>query len=369
MESLQIGRIWEVRLGMISDLYNECIKAVVSCIDWKKEFFKKNILIAGATGLIGTVLVDCLIEANRHYKLEMKIVIMSRSEKKAFNHFSKYWSDKDFLFIRGDVNQPLPEIGDFDYIIQAASNTHPVLYSTDPVGTIISNVIGTYQLLEYARKHNIQRFMYLSSVEIYGNGQDVNEFSETDCGYINCNTMRAGYPESKRTGESLCCAYAQQYGIDFVIPRLCRVYGPTMRSDDSKAISQFIKKAVLKENIVLKSNGHQEFSFLYVMDAVYALIWILQNGVNGEAYNVSSEYSDVRLKDIAEMLAGIAGTKVVYELPEEMESRGYSKATKAVLNNSKLKQIGWKELFDIKQGLEMTVNILRDLNVGVGNDK
>jgi nucleoside-diphosphate-sugar epimerase len=355
---------------MISDLYNECIKTIVSHIDWKKEFYKKNVLIAGATGLIGTVLVDCLMEGNRHHELEMKIVILSRSEKNALNHFSKYWGDKDFLFIRGDVNQPLPEMGDFDYIIQAASNTHPVLYSTDPVGTIISNVIGTYHLLEYARTHDIQRFMYLSSVEIYGTGQEnVNKFSETDCGYINCNTMRAGYPESKRTGESLCCAYAEKYGIDFVIPRLCRVYGPTMRSDDSKAIAQFIKKAVLKENIILKSNGEQEFSFLFVMDAVFALIWILQNGVKGEAYNVSSEHSDVCLKDLAEMLADIAGTKVVFELPEEIESRGYSKATRAVLNNSRLKQIGWKELFGIKQGLELTVNILKDLDAGASNGK
>lgn len=141
--------------------------------------------------------------------------------------------------------------------MHAASNTHPRAYSTDPIGTITANVQGTYQLLEYAVNHQCERFFFFSSVEVYGeNRKDVDKFDESYLGYIDCNTVRAGYPESKRLGESLCNAFFAQKGQDFIIGRFSRVYGPTMSDEDSKAIAQFIKKAVAGEDIVLKSVGY-----------------------------------------------------------------------------------------------------------------
>ena len=103
------------------------------------------------------------------------------------------------------------------------------------------------QGVKYANKceGNYIRTVFIDNfLEIYGeNRGDVETFPESYLGYIDCNTLRAGYPESKRLGETLCNAYAQTFGLDFVIPRLSRVYGPTMLPTDSKAISQFIKKA------------------------------------------------------------------------------------------------------------------------------
>ena len=141
-----------------------------------------------------------------------------------------------------------------DYVIHAASNTHPVAYASDPIGTITANVFGTQYLLDYAKEADCKRFVFLSSVEIYGeNRGDTDKFTEDYLGYIDCNTMRAGYPESKRTGEALCQAYRKQMEMDVVIPRLSRVYGPTMLMSDTKALSQFILKSVKQEDIVLKS--------------------------------------------------------------------------------------------------------------------
>ena len=179
--------------------------------------------------------------------------------------------------------------------------------------------------------------------------------------YIDCNTVRAGYPEGKRAGESLCQAYISKWDMDIVISRICRVYGPTMLYNDSKALSQFIKNAVNKEDIVLKSDGLQHYSYCYVADTVSALLYILLYGVKGNAYNIADEKSDVLLKDLTLMLSSYVGTKVSYKLPDEIEKAGFSKATKALLNAQKLKQLGWNACYNLEDGLQRTLSILMDM--------
>ena len=179
--------------------------------------------------------------------------------------------------------------------------------------------------------------------------------------YINCNTLRAGYPESKRCGEALCQAYKSQKGLDIVIPRVTRTFGPTMSMSDTKAASQFIKKGVSGEDIVLKSAGTQYFSYTYVADAVSGLLTVLLKGESGEAYNIADESCDIRLKDLAGIIANINGKKVIFEIPDAIEAAGYSTATKARLDGSKLKSLGWKPRYDIKNGIERTVEILKTI--------
>ena len=186
-------------------------------------------------------------------------------------------------------------------------------------------------------------------------------FNEDYCGYINSNTLRAGYPESKRCGEALCQAYKEEKKLDVVIARFTRTYGPTMLKDDTKAISQFINKALNKEDIVLKSEGKQFYSFTYVYDAVYGLFTVLLNGVSGEAYNISNINSDITLKDLATLIASTVGRKVVFELPNETESKGFSKATKARLDNKKICNIGYKPKYDIASGVKRTIDILSEI--------
>ena len=155
-------------------------------------------------------------------------------------------------------------------------------YASDPVGTVATNIIGTNNLLKFAAETGCERFVFLSSVEIYGeNRGDTEYFTEDYLGYIDCNTLRAGYPESKRCGEALCQAYIRKENMDIVIPRLARSYGPTMLRSDTKAISQFIGNGVRKENIVLKSAGTQLYSYTYVSDAVSGVLYCLLRGECG----------------------------------------------------------------------------------------
>lgn len=328
---------------------------------WEK-IKDKSIFISGATGLIGSFFIDVIFEKNLNDSLNCTIYALGRNMEKLKTRFSKYTGNSNLIFLPYDVQQPLVfnEIGKVDYVLHLASNTHPLLYSTDPIGTILTNVFGLKNMLDFSVDHNATRFAFASSNEMYGeNRGDTELFNEQYCGYIDCNTLRAGYPESKRCGEALCQAYKTQKGLDIVIPRFTRTYGPTMSMTDTKAIAQFIKKGISGEDIVLKSNGTQFYSYSYVSDAVSGLLTILFNGENGEAYNIADESGDIMLKDLAKIIADYNEKEVVFEIPDAVEAAGYSKATKARLNGNKLKALGWKPQYDIKSGIERTINILK----------
>lgn len=324
----------------------------------------KSIMLSGATGLIGSFLIDVILSKNTSDNLNCTVYALGRDEAKARARFNKFSEDSQFVFIPYDVKLPLvrEDIGTVNYILHLASNTHPMLYSTDPIGTITTNIIGVQNLLDFAVEHHATRFVFTSSNEVYGeNRGDVELFEEDYCGYINCNTLRAGYPESKRCGEALCQAYMAQKGLDTVIARITRSYGPTMMMSDTKAISQFIKKGIAGEDIVLKSSGTQYYSYTYVSDAVSGLLTVLLDGEKGEAYNIAEEHSDIMLKDLAEIIAGINGKKVVFEVPDAVEATGYSTATKARLDGSKLQKLGWMPRYDIQSGIERTIKILETI--------
>lgn len=322
----------------------------------------KSVLVTGATGMIASCFIDVLMLLNRTKDLNCKILAVGRSEEKAQNRFTEYWKSNLFEYVKHDINKQFELKEAVDYVLHMASNTHPVAYATDPVGTITTNVLGLYNLLEFCKENLNGRFAFASSNEIYGeNRGDVELFDEKYLGYIDCNTMRAGYPESKRCGEALCQAYIKQYGLDIVIPRFTRTFGPTMLQSDTKAISQFIKKGINKDNIVLKSLGNQNYSYTYVTDAVAGLFYVMLKGKTGEAYNIADESDNITLKNLAQTISEWAGTEVVFELPDDVEKRGYSTATKALLDGNKIKTLGWKPNYDINSGIKRNLEILSNL--------
>ena len=346
--------------------YQEELKTLLEQVENREALKGKTFLLSGATGMLGSLLTDLLLYANRHENWGCRVVALVRNPEKAEKRFSGLGEADGLTLIKADLGQALPpdtaeRVGKADYIIHLASNTHPKQYATDPVNTVLSNIIGTDSLLKLSAQLKA-RFLLLSSVEIYGeNRGDTEKFREDYCGYIDCGTLRAGYPEGKRAAEALCHAYARQFGVDFVTVRLARAYGPTLQRSDTKAMSQFIWNALAGEPIVLKSEGTQQYSYIYAGDAVRGILWLLTEGQCGEAYNLSGKDSDVRLKELAGNIAALAGTEVRFELPDAVEAAGYSKATKAMLDDAKVQAAGFRPAYDIQAGMARTMRILARL--------
>ncbi len=319
----------------------------------------RRFLITGATGMVGTCLIDALMKYNQEKNAGIRVFALGRNRERAEARFGEYFSSDLFHFLEQDVSKPLPSSVCVDYIIPLASNTHPLAYSRYPVETIEINVKGAENALKKAIECKAT-ILYPSSVEIYGNGDAA--FTEECNGSLNLSTSRACYTESKRVSEALCQSYISEYGIDCRIVRLSRLFGPTMLLDDTKASSQFILKALAREDIVLKSKGDQLFSYTYVADAVQAMLFVILEGECGQAYNVASDKCNVRLVDFAKGCAAFAGTSVIYDRPPEIEAKGYSVATKAVLSTERLKRLGWASSYSFNEALERTLTILSGSN-------
>ena len=337
---------------------NQILDFKETYIEWSK-FEDSSFLITGATGLIGSCLVDILCNRLILNKEKFDIYALGRNIEKLKNRFKKYKQIKSLHFIEQDITVPLKTNIKFDFIINAASNAHPLVYANDPIGTITGNVFGLHNILEHARLYGCKRIIELSSNEIYGERENANyTFKENEYGIIDCNRSRAGYPESKRLCEALCQSFISQHKLDIVILRPGRIYGPTMSMDDSKATAQFIKKAINKENIVLKSTGEQVFSYAYVVDVASAILTLLIKGKSGEAYNVADKDSTLKLKELAEIVAEIGSCKVEYNLPNEIEAKGFSNSPGMILDCTKLEALGWSAKTHIKEGMRKTIEVL-----------
>lgn len=308
----------------------------------------KTIMISGGTGFIGSFISEVMRYRNERYNSNIKIVSLSRHGG---------LSDETTKYIKADITQSILYEGPVDYILHLASNTHPKQYGDDPVGTITTNVIGCNNLLKLAVEKKAV-FLLASSVEIYGQGSE-EPMDEYYCGYIDCNNARSGYNEAKRTCEALCQSYIQQYDIEAKIVRLARVFGADKKID-TKAMSQFMDKAVAGENIILKSKGNQRYSFCYIVDAVSGIIKVLLEGKNGEAYNISDNDERLTLGEYAEYIASLSDKKVIFQLEN---NNAVSKSVYALLNCTKLKALGWKPLYTVKEGLDRTYKIKKYRNL------
>ena len=297
------------------------------CLPWQ-QLDGSNILVTGATGLIGSGLVEALLARDYH------IYASGRNEERARELFKDHLDDSRLHFFKYDVMEPLKSDVDFHYIIHAASDASPNYFVANPVEVMKANILGVSHLADYGREHHLKRLLYVSTGEVYGEG-DGRDFTEDYSGYVDCTKPRSCYPSSKRAAETLCVAYGVEYGIDTVIARPSHTYGPHFRPSDNRVYAQFIRNVIDGNDIVMKSTGSQYRSWCYVVDCVTALLFILLKGEPGNAYNIADESSNITIKQLAEMIANIGGKNVVMELPPDQEKAGYNVVTKSTFSTRK----------------------------------
>lgn len=305
-----------------------------------------NVLITGATGLIGGCLTDLLMQHGT-----CQVYALGRNKPRAQRRFSSYWNDERFHFIEHDICEPLTMDVDFQWMIHAASNASPNFFQQQPVEVMKANLTGLCHLLDYGRQHGLQRMVYVSSGEVYGEG-DGTPFTEQSSGYVDVLSPRSCYPSSKRAAETLCAAYCQEYGMDVVIARPCHTYGPYFTESDNRVYAQFMRNVLRGEDIVMKSSGSQYRSWIYVADCAAAILLLLSKGGTGEAYNVANSEANITIRNLAERIAALGCRRVVMDVSHEGNTTPISKA---VFSTEKIERLGWTPLFTMDEGLAHTL--------------
>ena len=329
-----------------------------------EEFKDSAIVITGATGLVGSMLVRTLLFCNRKNNLNMTIIALVRSIKKAENIFFEYLSDESLKFVVADLSKDEICVEcDVDYIIHAASVTTSKIMIDKPVETIITAIFGTDKVLRFAVSKNIRSLVYISSMEVYGSfDSNDKHITEEQQGYVNPLVVRSNYPQSKRMCENMCIAYLSEYGVPVKIARLAQTFGAGILSTENRVFAQFARSAIKKENIVLHTLGKSEGNYSYLCETVEALLLILLKGKNGEAYNVSNEECHTTIADMAQMVANEitkGEIKVVFDIPEN-NSYGYAADTHMILSSDKLKVLGWNPRIGLKEAYQRMIKYIID---------
>lgn len=316
-----------------------------------------RILVTGATGLVGSALVDLLLAARSLRRIPLTVVAASRSRARLATRFG----NQDGLeFLEYDATRPLPRGQSFAAVVHAASNSSPELYVQDPCGTIFANINGIREILEFARGNPACRVLYVSSSEVYGVRASPEPWREDSYGIVDPLSPRASYAVAKRAAEAVCAAFSAQFGVSVVIARPGHVYGPTATVSDRRVSSDFAFKAARGERLVLKSAGEQIRSYCHCLDCASALLFILARGKTATAYNVANPDSVLSIREMASLLAEAGGVSVSFEQPCAAEQTAFNPMMDSSLDATRLLSLGWQGRLNARDGFFQTVKALRE---------
>lgn len=315
----------------------------------------KAFLITGATGLIGSVMIKCLLALNKKKNLGIKIVALVRNMEKARAVFDEDFSLIDFKQL--ELNKIIVDsIGtEIDYIIHLASPTASKFFVEHPVETLRTSIEGTSAVLEYAKEAKVEGMVFASSLEVYGTNEDDRLIDEQFQGYVNPLDVRSSYNMGKRAVECLCHSYAKEYQVPVKIARLTQTTGAGVAEDDNRVIVQFARLAAKGEDIILHTKGESARPYCYTTDAISAILYILLRGKVGEAYNVANEDTYISAKGMAEYLKDNFNPNINVQIVL-LNGMGYAPVTKQRLSSAKLMDLGWKPQFGLNSIFRRLIN-------------
>ena len=336
-------------------------------IDWNL-LQNSKVLITGAYGMLASYIAFFLIYLCEHKNMNIRIMLQGRNIQKAQKRFGELLNRTYVEYTAMDLNKEIMSEETIDYIIHAAGGANPRLYSSNPVEVIEPNVIGTYNLLEYARKHGNKGFLIFSSGDVYGKVDEPENISEETVGKVDQLDIHSCYSESKRMAETIAVSYFREYGIPIKILRIGHTYGPTMDiKNDPRVFASFLKCVLEKRNIEMLSDGLAKRPFCYLADAVAAYFIVLFKGDAGGAYNICNTGEFISMRELANIVLTLEKRKklkVVY-LGRGYED-GYVENKENKDNNpsdKKLKRLGFEYHFTTETGMERTYKFLKETEI------
>ncbi len=341
----------------------EDIKQTISSIeaaDVNLAFLKDScILVTGATGFIGSFLIQVLLYLNQTRNYNIRIRALTRSEQKAQSVFGTQYKDSALTWIQGDV-QNIAINGNIDYIIHGASITASREFYDHPVETIQTAVEGTRHILEIAKEKKSRAMVYLSSMEVFGiTDKHLTEVREQDYGYIDILNPRSSYSESKRLCECLCASYAHEYGVPVKTARLTQTLGAGISYHDMRVASQFMRAVIEGHDIVLKTEGKTRRPIVYISDAAAGIITVLIKGAVGQSYTVANPKTTATIRETAELITHKIAKdkiKVVFDIDIPAEYAPNLNLN-LNLNVDKLESLGWKAHIGLLEAYQRMISM------------
>lgn len=323
------------------------------------ELFKdKTILISGAAGFLPAYMVETFLYLNETKKYNIRVLALVRNLKKAQKRFYHYKGNKKLVFVVQDVCQKIKIKGKIDYIIHAASQASPKIFTNDPVGTIAPNVIGTSNLLNLAKEKMVACFLFFSTTGVYGfHNPDEYPLRENCFGHLDPMELASCYVESKRMGENMCVSWMHQYNVPVKIVRPSINYGPTIKLDDGRSFADFISNILNNRDIELYSDGKAKRNFCYVADATLGFFTVMLKGKAREAYNIATD-QEISIIDLAKMLVEkVFPERKLKVAMKRDNSKNYLRMnfSRTATDISKAKALGWKLNFSLEEGFKRTI--------------
>ncbi len=304
----------------------------------------RHVLVAGGAGFIGSHLVDALLARGARV-VALDSFLTGRRDNLA--HLAR---EPRFELVEADVTGPLPVLPRFDRIFNLACAASPPHYQADPMHTMMTSVVGTHHLLERARADGA-RFLQASTSEVYGD-PEVHPQTESYWGNVNPTGPRACYDEGKRSAETLVFDFERVHRLDVRVARIFNTYGPRMRADDGRVVSNVVCQALAGEPITVYGNGEQTRSFCYAADLVDGLMRLMDRETSpGGPVNLGNprEMTVAELVDLVTRMTGTRSAVVRRPLPVDDPQRRRPDITRA------RDLLGWAPQVPLEQGLEATI--------------
>ena len=331
----------------------------------QKEFLThslsgKTIMVSGSTGLIGSSIVRYILDLNDCHGANITVVALYRNEEKRYKVYPK--ERGDLKCIQYDETNGVTEDICVDYVIHAAGiSGGSKMHLSNPIRVFDIGIGGTKRLLDFAVSHGCRGFCFVSTYEIYGQINSEGLIGEDSLCSLDPMILRNSYAEIKRVCEAMLTAYSATYGINVYSGRLSSTFGNGVAYNDPRFFAEFGRCIIENKDIVLKTTGGTIRSYLDADDAASAFLYLLVNGENNTAYNLTNMDNILSVKEIAERFIKASGgeIEIKYEISDNYQSFGFRKEGCAIIDSSKMEALGWKPVCSMDETILKLIDSMR----------